>query len=38
MGKLIKDQVYEDYRDNILIDENNPILAFKANPTGVGHR
>jgi hypothetical protein len=29
--RIINDNVYEDYRENILIDKNNPILAFKAN-------
>lgn len=31
MSKLINNKVWEDYRDNILIDKDNPILAFKAN-------
>jgi hypothetical protein len=30
-GSLINGNVFSDYRDNILIDCNNPILAFKAN-------
>lgn len=30
-GSLINGNVFNDYRDNILIDCNNPILAFKAN-------
>lgn len=29
--KMINEKVYLDYRDNILIDKNNPVLAFKAN-------
>jgi len=28
---MIKDNVYRDYRDNILVDKDNPVLAFKAN-------
>lgn len=27
---MINDKVYLDYRDNILVDKDNPILAFKA--------
>jgi hypothetical protein len=29
--EIINEKVYEDYRDNILFDENNPVLAMKAN-------
>lgn len=28
---MINDKVYLDYRDNILVDKDNPVLAFKAN-------
>jgi hypothetical protein len=28
---MINDKVYLDFRDNILVDKDNPILAFKAN-------
>lgn len=31
MGLIINHKVYDDYRDNILFDKNNPILAAKAN-------
>ena len=31
MEKMINDKVYKDYRNNILVDKDNPILAFKAN-------
>jgi len=29
--KMINGNVYKDYRDNIIIDKDNPVLAFKAN-------
>lgn len=28
---MINDKVYKDFRDNILVDKDNPVLAFKAN-------
>ncbi|MFZ5431333.1 MAG: hypothetical protein ACOZDD_13950 [Bacteroidota bacterium] len=28
---MINNNVYDDYRDNILVDKDNPVLAFKAN-------
>lgn len=28
---IINSNVYKDYRDNILVDKDNPVLAFKAN-------
>lgn len=28
---MINNNVYKDYRDNILVDKDNPVLAFKAN-------
>lgn len=31
MDKIVNKKVYRDYRDNIIIDADNPILAFKAN-------
>lgn len=31
MSELVNGKVWADYRDNIIVDHDNPILAFKAN-------